>query len=137
MFIFINLILFAQTDIIFSICIRRSKMFEYMTAQEAANKWNISVRRVQRLCKGNRIDGAMNINRVWLMSKAFFGSASDRYLYFGCFVMSNLSEKNGRTPRSCKIHFPPSMTAISSCVISSLPHCQVVNSIFIEKDRAV
>lgn len=31
--------------------------------------------------------------------------------------MSNLSEKNGRTPLSCKIHFPPSMTAISSCVI--------------------
>ena len=32
-------------------------MFEYMTAQEAANKWNISVRRGQRFCKENRIDG--------------------------------------------------------------------------------
>ena len=63
------------------------------------------------------------------MSKAFFGSASERYLYFGCFVMSNLSEKNGRTPRTCKIHLPPSITAISSCVISSLPHCQVMNLI--------
>ena len=39
-----------------------------------------------------------------------------------------LVRKTGRTPRSCKIHFPPSITAISSCVISSLPHCQVVNS---------
>ena len=45
-------------------------MFEYMTAQEAAEKWNVSLRRVQRLCKENRIDGPMNINRVWLIPKA-------------------------------------------------------------------
>lgn len=44
-------------------------MFEYMTAQEAAEKWNMSLRWVQRLCKENRIDGAMNINRVWLIPK--------------------------------------------------------------------
>lgn len=31
-------------------------MFEYMTAQEAAEKWNVSLRWVQRLCK-NRIEG--------------------------------------------------------------------------------
>lgn len=42
-------------------------MFEYMTAQEAAEKWNVSLRWVQRLCKEDRIDGVMNINRVWLM----------------------------------------------------------------------
>ena len=59
------------------------------------------------------------------MSKVFLGSASDRYLYCGCFVMSNLSLKNGLTPCTCKIHLPPSMTASSSGVISSLPHCQV------------
>ena len=44
-------------------------MFEYMTAQEAAEKWNVSLRWVQRLCKGNRIEGAMNVNRVWLLPK--------------------------------------------------------------------
>ena len=44
-------------------------MFEYMTAQEAADKWSVSLRWVQRLCKENRIDGAMNINRVWLIPK--------------------------------------------------------------------
>lgn len=44
-------------------------MFEYMTAQEAAEMWNVSLRWVQRLCKENRIDGAMNINRVWLIPK--------------------------------------------------------------------
>jgi excisionase family DNA binding protein len=45
-------------------------MFEYMTAQEAAELWSISVRRVQRLCKENRIEGVLNINRVWLIPKA-------------------------------------------------------------------
>lgn len=44
-------------------------MFEYMTAGEAAELWKISVRRVQRLCKENRIDGAININRIWLIPK--------------------------------------------------------------------
>lgn len=42
-------------------------MFEYMTAQEAAQKWNVSLRWVQRLCKENRIKGVMQINRVWLI----------------------------------------------------------------------
>lgn len=44
-------------------------MFEYMTAQEAAEKWNVSLRWVQRLCKDNRIRGTMNINRVWLIPR--------------------------------------------------------------------
>lgn len=42
-------------------------MFEYMTAQEAAEKWNVLLRWVQRLCKENRVEGALNINRVWLI----------------------------------------------------------------------
>ena len=44
-------------------------MFEYMTAQEAAECWKISVWRVQRLCMKNRIKGVLNINRVWLIPK--------------------------------------------------------------------
>lgn len=44
-------------------------MFEYMTVQEAAELWDISERRVQRLRKENRVDGAMNVNRVWLIPK--------------------------------------------------------------------
>ena len=42
-------------------------MFEYMTAQEAAEKWNATLRWVQRLCKENRIEGVISINRVWLI----------------------------------------------------------------------
>ena len=44
-------------------------MFDYMTAQEAAEKWNVSLRWVQRLCKENRVKGSLNINRVWLTPK--------------------------------------------------------------------
>ena len=67
MFIFIYLIQFVQEVILYTVRNRRLKIFEYMTAQEAAEKWNISFRWVQRLCKENRIEGAMNINRVWLI----------------------------------------------------------------------
>ena len=52
-------------------------MFEYMTAQEAAEKWNVSLRWVQRLCKGNRIEGVMNINR---MAYAFLLYRRDKML---------------------------------------------------------
>ena len=44
-------------------------MFDYMTAQEAAEKWNVSLRWVQRLCKENSVKGSLNINRVWLIPK--------------------------------------------------------------------
>lgn len=54
-------------------------MFEYMTAQEVAKKWNVSLRWVQRLCKENKIDGAMNINRVWLIPKTATKPADGRY----------------------------------------------------------
>ena len=33
------------------------KMFEYISAPEAAKKWGISERRVQKLCEENRILG--------------------------------------------------------------------------------
>lgn len=40
-------------------------MLEYMTVKEAANKWGISVRRVQLLCVEGRIEGAMKHASVW------------------------------------------------------------------------
>ena len=48
-------------------------MFEYMTAQETAEKWEVSLRWVQRLCKENRVQGAINVNRVWLIPKGTEG----------------------------------------------------------------
>lgn len=42
-------------------------MSAYITAKEAAAKWNISMRRVQVLCNGNRISGAVKKGNVWLI----------------------------------------------------------------------
>lgn len=37
----------------------------YMTASQAAEKWNISQRRVQILCAQNRIDGVFKLGENW------------------------------------------------------------------------
>lgn len=44
-------------------------MFEYMTVQEVAKLWEISERRIQKLCEENRIDGVVRLSRVWLIPK--------------------------------------------------------------------
>lgn len=40
-----------------------------MTVQEAATKWGISERRIQKLCEENRILGVVRLSRVWLIPK--------------------------------------------------------------------
>ena len=42
---------------------------EYMSAAEAAIKWGISERRVQKLCEQNRIPGIFRFSRIWLIPK--------------------------------------------------------------------
>ena len=38
---------------------------EYMTASQAAKKWNISQRRVQILCAEYRIPGVFKLGEIW------------------------------------------------------------------------
>lgn len=38
---------------------------EYMTIQEVAEKWNLSVRRLQTICAAGRIDGAKKFGSCW------------------------------------------------------------------------
>lgn len=38
---------------------------EYMTASQAAKKWNISQRRVQILCAEGRIPGVFKLGEAW------------------------------------------------------------------------
>ena len=40
---------------------------EYMSCAEAAGKWGISERRVQKLCEENRIPGVSKFGKVWLI----------------------------------------------------------------------
>jgi len=44
-------------------------MLEYISAPEAAKKWGISERRVQKLCEENRILGASKLGYMWLIPK--------------------------------------------------------------------
>lgn len=42
---------------------------EYMSCPDAAKKWGISERRVQKLCEDNRIPGISKIGYMWLIPK--------------------------------------------------------------------
>ncbi|HIU79648.1 MAG TPA: DNA adenine methylase [Candidatus Coproplasma excrementipullorum] len=42
-------------------------MLSYISAKEAASKWDISQRRVAVLCSENRIDGAMMVGNMWII----------------------------------------------------------------------
>ena len=42
---------------------------DYMNAKEAADKWGLSVRRVQALCEQGRVDGVERLGNVWLIPK--------------------------------------------------------------------
>lgn len=42
---------------------------DYMNAKEAADKWGLSVRRVQVLCEQGRVDGVDRLGNVWLIPK--------------------------------------------------------------------
>lgn len=44
-------------------------MHEYMSVREAAEKWNISERRVQKLCEEKRIEGVVRFGRSWAIPK--------------------------------------------------------------------
>ena len=37
----------------------------FMTASQAAERWNISHRRVQKLCAEGRIDGVFKLGETW------------------------------------------------------------------------
>ena len=38
---------------------------EYLTIKQAAEKWDISERRIQVLCRENRIEGVKRFGRAW------------------------------------------------------------------------
>lgn len=39
----------------------------YITVQEVAEKWGITARQVQILCKETRIKGAIKMSRIWIV----------------------------------------------------------------------
>ena len=42
---------------------------DYISVREAAQKWEISERHVQKLCEESRIDGIQKFGRSWMIPK--------------------------------------------------------------------
>lgn len=49
---------------------RLCELIEYISVKEAASRWEISERRVQKLCEGNRIEGVMRFGHSWTIPKS-------------------------------------------------------------------
>lgn len=49
--------------------VRRGTVMEYKTIKEASNEWGLSVRRIQTLCNGGQIKGAIRFGGVWAIPK--------------------------------------------------------------------
>ncbi len=45
-------------------------MLDYLSVKEAAQKWGISERRIQKLCEQQRIDGAVRFGHAWAIPKS-------------------------------------------------------------------
>ncbi len=52
---------------------------DYISCSDAAKKWGISERRVQILCKENRIEGAFKIGYMWLLPRYTTKPLDKRY----------------------------------------------------------
>ena len=44
-------------------------MIDYISVRDAAEKWGISERRIQKLCEENRVGGVVRFGRSWAIPK--------------------------------------------------------------------
>jgi len=52
---------------------------DFISVADAAVKWELSERRVQKLCKENRIEGAIFFRRIWIIPKDAQKPVDGRY----------------------------------------------------------
>ena len=57
-----------------------SKLLNYISVKETAKKWEISERRVQKLCEGNRIEGIVRFGHAWMIPREAEKPADQRRL---------------------------------------------------------
>lgn len=50
----------------------------FITVQEAADKWGVTPRQVQILCKADRIEGVSRIGRIWVIPENAEKPTGDR-----------------------------------------------------------
>ena len=51
---------------------------DYISTKEAAKKWGVSERRIQKLCEEGRIPGVVRFVRVWAIPKDVNKPADER-----------------------------------------------------------
>lgn len=42
---------------------------DYLSVKATSEKWDISERRIQKLCEENRIEGTLKFGRAWMIPK--------------------------------------------------------------------
>ena len=52
---------------------------DYISVGDAAKKWGISERRIQKLCEENRIPGVVRFSRMWMIPKGAEKPKDGRY----------------------------------------------------------
>ena len=67
-------------------------MDDYITIQEASKKWNLSKRRIQFLCNGNKVNGAIKFGSVWAIP-ADAERPKDGRVKSGKYINSKKSDK--------------------------------------------
>lgn len=66
---------------------------EYITINEAAEKWEISARRIQVLCAQNRIDGIRKFGHAWAIPENA-NKPTDARIKTGKYIKER-KDKNG------------------------------------------
>ena len=67
---------------------------DYLSAQEAAEKWGVSLRWVHRLCEDGRIEGVRRFGRNWMIPKGAERPA-DRRVKSGKYIGAQSKRKGG------------------------------------------
>lgn len=65
---------------------------EYMTIQEAANRWGISERRIQVLCTNGRLEGATKFGRQWAIPENT-EKPDDARIKSGKYIKQDINKK--------------------------------------------
>ena len=71
-------------------CANRSDVMEYLSLKQTAEKWGISIRRVQTLCSTDRIPGAVKIGSYWAIP-IDAEKPDDQRIRSGKYIKSNSS----------------------------------------------
>lgn len=69
---------------------------DYISLQDASIKWAISERRIQKLCKENRVDGAVWFGRAWAHEQGEL--LTERFVVLTRAASSDIVDVHDRMP---------------------------------------